>query len=45
MTQAQIAADVLAGDVSTTTLDTIAKATSDPQRIALLLGPPDFPKR
>jgi uncharacterized protein (DUF1800 family) len=45
VTQAQIASDVLAGDVSATTLDTIAKATSEPQRIALLLGSPDFQKR
>jgi uncharacterized protein (DUF1800 family) len=45
VTQAQIARNVLAGDVSATTLDTIAKATSEPQRIALLLGSPDFQKR
>ena len=45
VTQAQITRDVLAGDVSATTLDTIAKATSEPQRIALLLGSPDFQKR
>ena len=45
LTQAQIARDVLASDVSPTTLDTIAKATSEPQRVALLLGSPDFQKR
>jgi uncharacterized protein (DUF1800 family) len=45
VTQAQIASDVLAGDLSPATLDTIAKATTEPQRIALLLGSPDFQKR
>jgi uncharacterized protein (DUF1800 family) len=45
VTHAQIASDVMAGDVAATTTQTIAKATNEPQRIALLLGSPDFQKR
>lgn len=45
VSQDRIAAEVLAGDVSETTRQTIAKATNEPQRIALLLGSPDFQRR
>jgi len=45
VTQAQIAEQVLAGDLSENTRLTIAKATTEPQKIALLLGSPDFQKR
>ena len=43
--EARIAAEVMAGDVSASTGATVAKATTEPQRIALLLGSPDFQKR
>jgi uncharacterized protein (DUF1800 family) len=45
MTQERIASEMLAGDVSQNTVQTVAKATSEPQKIALLLGSPDFQKR
>jgi uncharacterized protein (DUF1800 family) len=45
VSQERIAADVLAGEVSQTTRETVGKATSEPQKIALLLGSPDFQKR
>ncbi|HVJ26979.1 MAG TPA: DUF1800 domain-containing protein [Vicinamibacterales bacterium] len=45
VTQAQIAEQVLAGDLSENTRLTVAKATTEPQKIALLLGSPDFQKR
>jgi uncharacterized protein (DUF1800 family) len=45
VTQAQIAEQVLAGDLSENTRLTIAKATTEPQKIALLLGSPDFQRR
>lgn len=45
VTQAQIAEQVLAGDLSENTRLTIAKATTEPQRVALLLGSPDFQRR
>jgi uncharacterized protein (DUF1800 family) len=45
VTADQISRDVLAGEISTTTVDTVAKASNEPQRIALLLGSPDFQKR
>ena len=41
----RIAAEIMAGDVSANTRATVAKATTDPQKIALLLGSPDFQKR
>jgi uncharacterized protein (DUF1800 family) len=45
VSQEQIASDVLAGEVSQTTRETVGKARSEPQKIALLLGSPDFQKR
>ena len=45
VTQAQIAEQILAGDLSENTRLTVAKATTEPQKIALLLGSPDFQKR
>ena len=45
VTQAQIAEQVLAGDLSENTRLTVAKATTEPQKIALLLGSPDFQRR
>jgi uncharacterized protein (DUF1800 family) len=41
----QIAGAVMAGDLSEATRETVAKAGSDPQRVALLLGSPDFQRR
>jgi uncharacterized protein (DUF1800 family) len=41
----QIASEILAGDVSPSTRGMVAKAGSEPLRIALLLGSPDFQKR
>jgi uncharacterized protein (DUF1800 family) len=41
----EIARDVLAGDLSQQTIQTVAQATNEAQRIALLLGSPDFQKR
>ena len=41
----QIAQGVLAGELADTTVQTVAKATNEAQRIALLLGSPDFQKR
>jgi uncharacterized protein (DUF1800 family) len=43
--QAQITEQVLAGDLSENTRLTIAKATTEAQKIALLLGSPDFQRR
>jgi uncharacterized protein (DUF1800 family) len=43
--QDRIAAEIMAGDVSETTRQTIAKAASEPQKIALLLGSPEFQRR
>jgi uncharacterized protein (DUF1800 family) len=43
--QDRIAAEIMAGDVSETTRQTIAKAANEPQRIALLLGSPEFQRR
>jgi uncharacterized protein (DUF1800 family) len=45
VTADQIAEDVLAGELSPATLQTVSKATNEPQRVALLLGSPDFQKR
>ena len=45
VTQHQIATDVFAGDLSRTTIDTVARATTEPQKIALLLGSPDFQRK
>ncbi len=45
ITADQISREVLAGEVAATTVATVARATSEPQRIALLLGSPDFQKR
>ncbi|HJR61645.1 MAG TPA: DUF1800 domain-containing protein [Vicinamibacterales bacterium] len=45
VTEDQIASEVLAGDLSRTTIETVAKATNESQKIALLLGSPDFQKR
>jgi uncharacterized protein (DUF1800 family) len=44
-TAEQIASGALAGDLSPATRQTVAKATAESQRIALLLGSPDFQKR
>jgi uncharacterized protein (DUF1800 family) len=41
----QIVQAVLAGEVADNTVQTVAKATNEAQRIALLLGSPDFQKR
>jgi uncharacterized protein (DUF1800 family) len=38
-------AAALAHDLSDTTRGTIAKATSDPERVALMLGSPEFQRR
>jgi uncharacterized protein (DUF1800 family) len=43
--QERIVTDILAGDVSETTRQTIARATTEPQKVALLLGSPDFQRR
>lgn len=43
--QERIAAEVLAGDLSENTRQTIAKASNEPQKIALLLGSPDFQRK
>ena len=40
-----IASAVMAGDVSASTSATVAKATTGPQAVALLLGSPEFQKR
>jgi uncharacterized protein (DUF1800 family) len=40
-----IASAVMAGDVSESTSATVAKATTAPQAVALLLGSPEFQKR
>lgn len=40
-----LTAEVLGGDVSSTTTATVAKAAAAPQAMALLLGSPDFQKR
>ena len=45
VTQQQIEREVLAGDVSETTRVTVARAANESQRIALLLGSPDFQRR
>lgn len=45
VSQERIAAEVLAGDVSTLTQQTVAKATTASQKIALLLGSPDFQRK
>jgi uncharacterized protein (DUF1800 family) len=39
------ASSLLGSDASTTTLATIAKATTEPQKMALALGSPEFQKR
>ena len=41
----RIAAEIMAGDLSANTRATVAKAMTEPQKIALLLGSPDFQKR
>ena len=43
--QERIAAEVLAGDLSENTRQTIARASNEAQKIALLLGSPDFQRR
>lgn len=43
--QERIVTEVLAGEVSETTRQTVARATSEPQKIALLLGSPDFQRK
>jgi uncharacterized protein (DUF1800 family) len=40
-----LTAEVLGGDVSSTTKATVTKAAAAPQAMALLLGSPDFQKR
>ena len=45
VTEQRIAAEVLASDLSPATLRTVAKAATEPQKVALLLGSPDFQKR
>lgn len=44
-TRDKLADDVLAGQISPSTSATLAKATSSPQLLALLLGSPEFQKR
>jgi hypothetical protein len=41
----RIEAEIMAGDISANTRATVAKATAESQKIALLLGSPDFQKR
>jgi uncharacterized protein (DUF1800 family) len=41
----QVAAEILAADVSPQTKGTVAKATADRQALALLLGSPEFQRR
>jgi uncharacterized protein (DUF1800 family) len=41
----RIEAEIMAGDVSANTRATVARATAESQKIALLLGSPDFQKR
>ena len=41
----EIVAQVLAGDLSTSTRETVAKATRPSQAVALLLGSPEFQRR
>jgi uncharacterized protein (DUF1800 family) len=41
----RIEAEIMAGDSSANTRATVAKATAESQKIALLLGSPDFQKR
>jgi uncharacterized protein (DUF1800 family) len=41
----EIAAQVLAGDVSASTRATVAKASRPAQAVALLLGSPEFQRR
>jgi uncharacterized protein (DUF1800 family) len=45
LTADRISREVLAGALSPATVATVAKATTEPQRIALILGSPDFQKR
>ena len=45
VTEQQIERAVLAGDVSASTRAAVSKATDESQRIALLLGSPDFQRR
>jgi uncharacterized protein (DUF1800 family) len=45
LTHERIATEIMAGDVADSTRQTVAKAGAEPQRIALLLGSPDFQKR
>ncbi len=45
MDNERIAAEIMAGDVSSNTRATVARAAAEPQKIALLLGSPDFQKR
>ena len=45
MNEERIAAEIMAGDVTASTRATVASATTEPQKIALLLGSPDFQKR
>jgi uncharacterized protein (DUF1800 family) len=40
-----IASTALAGDVSASTRETVAKATAAPQSIALILGSPEFQRK
>jgi uncharacterized protein (DUF1800 family) len=43
--RAALVGDVLAGDLSESTAATVAKATTAPQAVALVLGSPEFQKR
>ena len=45
VTSNALVAAAMAGDISTSTAATIAKATSQPQALALVLGSPEFQKR
>ena len=45
LTAAAIASTALAGDVSPSTRETVAKATAAPQSIALILGSPEFQRK
>ena len=45
MDEERIEAEIMAGDISASTRATVARGTAESQKIALLLGSPDFQKR
>lgn len=45
VTHEQIASDAMAGDLTPATTQTVARASNESQRIALLLGSPEFQKK